>query len=411
MALTCKSGTFAANTSTGNQVVDTSTGVDGKAVLFYGHKITAAGNDTDLEFFIGAATAATERWTCWYESKDAAATSNASRRFDDTKCLAIYDANNGSPTANGEADFVSFGTGADAGKFTINWSDAPASAWIIHYLFLGGADLTNAKCGTFTCPNATGNQDITAVGFQPDFLMLSTVMATSDDATAPNNSIHAKIMVGFGTAANGGSLTFASEGNRPTWDCYRYQSTSRIYTGTDNQADDAAATLNSFLSNGFRLNWTLESGSGLSECFYLALKGGQYQVGSFTTQTGTGTFNVSSNFQGSGLIAMSTLSAAGTHTADASFSFGTASSSSARSGLGGDDTEGTEVADTRSSTSKIYENITAGTPTVNGEIDFVSFNTTDFTLDQTDADPSGQTVLFALFGSSPVSTRRVMVVS
>ena len=39
-----KVGSFAANTGTGDQVVDTGTGVEGKAVYFWGHKLTGDGN-------------------------------------------------------------------------------------------------------------------------------------------------------------------------------------------------------------------------------------------------------------------------------------------------------------------------------------------------------------------------------
>lgn len=403
MPITAKAGTFAAATSTGNQVVDTGTGVEGKVVLLFAHKVTAAGNDTDYELAFGCATSSTARWTVWGEMKDGLSQSQAGRRYDDTKCLIFYEANG--LTVNGEADFVSFGTGADAGKFTINWTDAPGGAYIIHYLFLGGADITNAKAGSFLYPTATGNQDVTDPGFQPDFVLLSSPFESGDAITAPGSAAHARHVFGMATSSSArATVAWGSENFRITYDNYRYQSNSRVFTEINNQADSDVADFVSFLSTGFRLNWsTLVSTANNTEVFYLAIQGCQAQVGSFSTQTGTGNFNVSTNFQGKAALFMSSLSANGTHTANAAFSLGVATSSTERSVIGGADDEASKTADGRSSTSLIYTNITSGTPTVNGEIDFVSFNSSNMTLNQTDADPSAQTVIFAVFGDAVVT--------
>ena len=403
MSITCKAGTFTANTVTGNQVVDTGTGVEGKVVLFFGHKVTAVDKDTDLELAFGCATSSSARWSAWSETKDALTTSQASRRYDDTKCLIFYEANG--PAVNGEADFVSFGAGVDAGKFTINWVDAPGGAYIVHYLFLGGADITNAKAGSFLYPTATGNQDVSDPGFQPDFVLLSSPLEAGDGAAAPSDGPHARGVFGMATSSSArGTVAWNSENNRTTYDNYRYQSTSRVFTEINNQADSDVADFVQFLSNGFRLNWTsLSSTAGNTEILYLAIKGCQAQVGSFTTQTSTGNFNVSTNFQGKAALFISSLSANGTHTANAGFSLGIATGASERSAIGGADDEATKTADTKSSTSLIYTNITSGTPTINGEMDFVSFNASNMTLNQTDADPSAQTVIFAVFGDAPVT--------
>jgi hypothetical protein len=397
MAFTCHVGSFAANTSTGSQTVDTGTGVQGKAVLFWGQKITAAGDAPNLDIFIGCATSSTEEWAVWAGGLDASAT-QAGRRFAiNNACIEIRDSG-ATSTANGRADFTSFGSGGSAGQFTINWSDAPTAAYIIHYMFLGGTDLTNAKAGSWAGPAAAGTQDITSVGFQPDFVM------TAGGQFLPNASdtVFASIVLGAATSSSARSCaTFLAESGAGTWDSYRYQSTSLFYNLVNDQSTYMAADFTSFLSNGFRLNWTtfVEDLSGGSD-FYLALKGGQYQVGTFTTQTGTGNFDVSTAFQGTGALFFSALSANATHTQHAKFSLGSASSSSARGALGLADNETTEFSDTRTSTSKIYENISAGTPTVDGEMDFVSFNASNMTLNQTDADASGLPVQFILFGST-----------
>ncbi len=399
-AYSVKVGQFTANTSTGNQEVDTGTGVTGKAVYFFGHKATTAGNVANAEFFHGAATSSSERWSTWMENEDAQATSDASYYYDDTKCISIYNTVATVPTINGNADFVSFGTGVNAGKFTINWVDAPAGAYIIYYMIWGGTDITNVKAGSFTLPAATGDQDISSVGFTPDFTLFSNPLSGSTDQPAPYGATHMEVNIGMATSSNQGAVSTKSEGNRATWDNYRYQNAAKVHVYSDNELDTNFASYSTGIANGFRLNWTAINGTGLSELFYLAFKGGNYQVGTFTTQTSTGQFSVNTNFRASGLLCLSAMTPDATHTANSKLTVGAASSSSDRGCVGLADDEAGEVADTRSSTSKIYENITAGTPTVNGEIDLVSFNATTMTLDQTDADPTGQVVIFAAFGAA-----------
>src|SRR5574341_2172246 len=193
MAFTAFTGSFAANTSTGNQTVDTGTGVQGQAIRFWGTKQTADGNAVNFSFFLGAATSSTQRWSVWYEELDAQATSRTRNYYIKTACIEIRDTptTNDPSTANGRADFVSFGTGGSAGQFTINWSDAPSAAYIINYTFFGGADITNAKAGSFVFP-ATGTppvtQDVTDPGFQPDWFELATIVGQTYDLAPPNET-------------------------------------------------------------------------------------------------------------------------------------------------------------------------------------------------------------------------------
>ena len=59
--------------------------------------------------------------------------------------------------------------------FSLNWTQHDGNAQTIHYIALGGSDITNVKAGDFQT-SGSPSVDYTTVGFQPDFLMfISTV--------------------------------------------------------------------------------------------------------------------------------------------------------------------------------------------------------------------------------------------
>jgi hypothetical protein len=67
----------------------------------------------------------------------------------------------------------------DPDGFTIRWTTNEARADIIHYIALGGTDITNAVASDFTMTTGSGTQDVTGLGFQPDFLMFLSVEHTT----------------------------------------------------------------------------------------------------------------------------------------------------------------------------------------------------------------------------------------
>jgi len=404
-AMQFRVGSFAANTSTGNQSI-TGVGFQPKAVFFWGNKQTADGNATDAELFIGAATSSTQRWALWQAAHNTSGTSNAHRIRENAACIEIRDLPSvptNASTANGRADFVSF----DSDGFTINWSDAPTAAYIIHYAVWGGTDITNAKAGIFSSATSSGNQTVTDPGFQPGFVLLAQISNTGELVANDTDVVHAQLILGL--AAGGGSYTLAAqtENNRTVFDNYRYQSSSRFYTTVDNQADVDAATFVGFTSTGWTMNWsTVPAGDPVH---YLALAGGQYAVGTYTTQTVTGTLNAvtSLSFDPVGMLNFSTFSTNSTHTAEAYYMIGGASSASARGVVENSSLENQNL-NQRLDRTRVYSYLTAGaTPTLNGDIDFVDFAPTSgkgFRLNQTDADPSAQQVGYVAFGSAPAAT-------
>src|SRR3989304_5741609 len=285
MALAYRTGTFAAATSPGDQVVDTGSGVDMKLLILYATLQAGTGFAAGESGFVSFSQSSTARICSAWASDDNVATNNAACSFQ-AETVRMF--SNGTPTVDAVANFVSFGTGANAGKFTINWSDAPASAWTIHYICLGGTDLTDVVITQHAASLATGNIDYTTVGVQGDCVMFLGIANT-----ALSSSLTGVRGVALGAATSSSARASFWGGGRDARTAAAYskhvQSGAHclVFSVANGNAHDADADFVQFLSNGFRLNWTnLAAGAYL---FYsIVLKGGSYDVSLFNSPTATG---------------------------------------------------------------------------------------------------------------------------
>jgi len=153
MALSTKAGSFALNTSTGNQSV-TGVGFQPEAIIFVGNNLTADGNAANATLILGFATSSTNRTTQSTRGFDGSNPTDASRSTVATKVVSLA---NSSDTIILDADFVSF----DADGFTINITTSDGVAYIMNYIALGGTDLTNSTILQFTTKTSTGSQAYT----------------------------------------------------------------------------------------------------------------------------------------------------------------------------------------------------------------------------------------------------------
>src|SRR3990170_1096808 len=182
MAFAFTQGSFVANTATGNQTIDTGSGETMKALILYGTLQTASGFAAGCYGFVGYCVSATQRY-CMSWAMDDAQTSTQNGSGMHALAINLFD-DGTTPTINGSADFVDFTTGG-AGRFTINWTNAPTSAWIIHYVCVGGTDITNAFVGQYAAKlTPTGNRDDTGVGFQGDLVLFAGVAQTATGVSA-----------------------------------------------------------------------------------------------------------------------------------------------------------------------------------------------------------------------------------
>jgi hypothetical protein len=278
---------YAPGATTGNQSV-TGVGFRPKAVIFFWASRNSPGFASSAAVGYGFATGAGSERAVNYLSDDNLApnANNASRWQWTNRCVVVTNTSASGATYH-EATFVSM----DADGFTLNWTKASiASAWIIHYMALGGPDITNATVGSFTPTAGTGSQSVSALGFQPEFLMF---MSIDSNAVGSKVATHGKVSLGFaadGTSITQAAITAATKG----------LSANAVTSGAESndsaiveKSDDTAAVtfegaVTSFDATGFTIDkLTHDAVDGpQTTVHYLALRGGRYKVG-WLTRPGT----------------------------------------------------------------------------------------------------------------------------
>ena len=170
MALSYVTGEFNIGLASGNITIDTGAGFEGKIIHFWWSGLTANGTGVNYKGGDGWAVSSTMRHCATLVGDDNLATTASRHGLRDNAC--IYFQQSGSSTNSVTVDFVSFGTGGDAGKFTLNRSATPFEDNLVKYEMFGGSEITNVFTGIFTGPAAgvTGNKAYTGVGFLANYL-------------------------------------------------------------------------------------------------------------------------------------------------------------------------------------------------------------------------------------------------
>jgi hypothetical protein len=293
--------------------------------------------------------------------------------FDNTKVWSLLSTG---PATVGTANIVSF----DVDGFTLNFTQA-TTARKLNYIALGGTDITNVKAGTFTGPadNVTGNLSTTGVGFKPD-LVLFNWTNRGPASTTP------LFLLSVGLGATDGTGQFCSyvgaNASSPIVTA-RYQRIDKCIGCADTSATTLQnqAGIVSLDSGGWTLNY--DTNSSQITGGYLAIKGIKAKVGSFTSNTSTGSQAVTgAGFQPKGLLLTSTDDVAST-TIDIECcnTYGAADSSTSRRTCCCD--EPNALATTNSSQYNSQTGIFAANSsatTLNAKADLTSFDANGFTL-------------------------------
>lgn len=388
-----KVGSLVQPTSTGNQSYS-GIGFQPKAILFFLNNLTGDGSEANAHLGIGAAISASNRAAVAVNSYDTFASSDTNRRHTNAACLTLFDQNQ---ITLCEADLVSF----DSDGFTLNWIIANATQRIINYLALGGDELTDVFLKQFNCPTTTGSQATTGVGFKPDAVILFTVLIST---TPPSVTQYSLPSFGFATqnldqaTVNGrGEPAISITNNEKT------QRTDNIIDVTNGGVSFARASITSFDSDGFTLNWTTAPTSARS-MWALCLKGGRYNVGAFNQKTSTGTDQINGiGFKPKALLLASFNNVATTSiVANQHMSIGIVSDQTNRGCIwyGDQDNIETSIADSDLDRTKVIKMMTEGTPTTNAAADLSSFDSDGFTIDWTTADATARQIVYLAFGSS-----------
>lgn len=262
--------TWAAAEATGAKTVS-GLAFQPKAVMFFSAITDTTGAyvaDTDLMF--GCSTSASEEWVI-HTSDNNVVTTTANARGRSASASIRGDIN-GANVIDFEADFTTF----TSDGFTVNLSNSPSVALVIHYLAIGGSDITNAKAGSMTIPTPTGAFSITDPGFQPSMALFAYTFA---DGTGMK----------FSLGITDGTTTLNAHVGNPNSNTvvasHSFQGVGALTGSATNAATlDMDTRFTAFTSTGFDLSNT--DGPGVSTtAFYLAIKGGVWKVGTETEGT------------------------------------------------------------------------------------------------------------------------------
>ena len=339
-------------------------------------------------------------------SQNGVTPSNASTRMAN-KVLTIVQ---WGETLVGEADLQSW----NDTNFVLNWTTNNATAYVIHYIVIGGSDVA-AKVLEWTTAAGTGNQAVTGIGFQPN----AVIHAHGTHAfTAALPSSVAGGGFGLGVMDADGDEWALSEltvDGVGTSDTQRGQQTdASIYTFNSGLAVQKKASWVSMNPDGFTLNFTNAGSAAAARMLSLALKGVNVKPGSFLKTTGTGPASQSIAGVGftPGLVLLASVQdlTRGAPVAQARFgigaSDGTTQGSSAFSDQNG---VGTTNVDAVDKTSKVFVKNNNTTATINAEADLSSLDADGFTLNWTTNDAVQTQILY--FSLAPLAETEVRLLS
>jgi hypothetical protein len=409
MALATKKGTFNCPTAVTNPFTVSGVGFQPLAVILWSAFNTAEGNGVRANSTFGIATGSTQRVTLAGCSDDAVAASNTGKTSRTT--AAFVGLSNGTPTVDCIADFVAF----TADGFQLNYSDAAGVAnQVVHYFAIGGTDLSNAFAGSWTIVRTTaGTEATTGVGFMPD-----AVLFFSATFAAPTTAVDDQISIGYAIRQTGeqGSIYWFDNDATTAIDLARYQnSTHCLALAAATAVTEGTATMSSFDSDGFTLNWDDPVSAASRVFYYLALKGGNYKGGVGTQPATNTTTTHTTGFQPKGTLVFGTDATADGQTSvngDRMFMFGASDRGSQGTPAEGvianvnrDDsaTAANAVAKKRHLTSATATMIkTSGTSIVTaGDASLTATSTNDFTLTWTGVDATQRQFFWLAFGDTP----------
>jgi hypothetical protein len=411
MALVTKKGVVSLPTSANsafNVVAATETW---KALILWSTLQTATGNAATANATFGFATSSTQRVTVAGVSDDALATSNTGKSARST--AAFVGLSNGTPTVDSLADFVQF----NADGFRLNVSD-PAAAGLtggVHYLLLGGADITNAKAGEhLIVRNTAGTEATTGVGFVPDIVFFLSASFTANPTGTDDQ-------VSIGYAINSpreqGAIYWFDNDGTTRMELARYQFSNHcLALANSTPVTSGTATISSFDSDGFTLDWDDPVPTASTYRFYyLALKGGNWKSGVGTEPTTNTTSNHTVGFQTKGTVFFGTEATTDEQTdvnGDRMFHFGASDRGSqgtpSQGGIANvnkDDsaTAANSIAKRRHSTTDAVTMVkTSGTsPAVCGDGNLSATSASDFTLTWTNTDATQRQFFWVAAGDTP----------
>jgi hypothetical protein len=404
-----KKGTWVIPSSITNPLTVSGVGFQPKAVIMYTCLATAEGNGSHANSTFGIATSSAQRATLAGMSDAAVSTSNTGKSTRSNAVLVGL--STGTPTVDSVTDFLAF----TSDGFTLNVSDAASLAsQIVHYVALGGTDLLNARVGTHAITRITaGTEATTGLGFRPDALLFF-----SGTFQAPVTGVDDQISIGYAIRSTGdqGSIYWFDNDAATAKDLARYQNSAHcLALAAATAATEATATISTWDSGGFTLNWDDPIAATPREFYYLALQGGVYEGGVATQPATNTTQTLSTGFPPKGSVFFGTdATADGQTTANGSrmFMFGASDR-----GTQGTPAQGTianlneDTSTTGTFANALKRHLTTAAITMikvvsnaislGGDASVTATSNTDLTLTWTNTDATQRQFFWLAFGDTP----------
>lgn len=301
-----------------------------------------------------------------------------------------------------ECDLTSF----DSDGFTLSWTTNDSNAYIIHYIALGGTDLS-AKALTYNVgSNVTGNLSVTGMGFKPVSLLNLNMNEGATSFPYNNPGASDQSVGGIGTMdGNGNQFAMAmfTTGDFTPSITRRQALTTRMANYCVNGASFYEASYVSMNSDGFTINRNVNSLGANVISTALGLAGIKAFVGTFAKSTGAAT--VSQSVTGVGFKPSAVLFLGAQQVASSSIQ------NSARIGIGATDgtaAQSSAISDTTavsgsgikavSVTSKCWTKVNNNTSTVDAQAGITSLDNDGFTLSWTTNDAVADQIGFLALG-------------
>jgi len=320
MGITVAVTRVACNTSTGTQDITTSDmgGLTPKAALLIASLAVTDGTAADgAGMYIGVTDGTTHKSYAG-EAQHGQAISNSLYDSYDT-LLNIWDG-----TAAGTIDGTAIYSAFITNGITIDWTDAPSSAWLLTVVLFGGTDLS-ANVGSVNLVTQDVGVDVTTVGFEADAVFAITYNTSTASSTA-------NFSIGLAHNDRAGGVTMRGvflrdRDNQATTDLNGgIRSDGIIFQGGNGTALLVYHDISSFDSSGFTVTPRHESAGnpGNYDVGYLALRFGagpavSSKVYTLSTPTSTGSStDTGAGFEPQAVIYLPTLhTAVDTNASDA----------------------------------------------------------------------------------------------
>lgn len=413
MAISIFTGTFQTGTgaiSSTQDITPAGCTISGSSVIFFFYNGRTESTDTigRASYFrgVGYAISSTNRRASCSQGTDATATNDGGTRYTDAGCIVSVVLES---TEDGRIDFDSW---LSNGARLIVDDVMPASRTVGYMLVTG---LDNVGALSWQDQGATGNFNVTGLGFNPPAGSASIYVAPGLDVAAPASRNGAsKLSLGFAVSSTKQAVWSGveDEGSATT------DSDSYCIDGVEviaNHSSSAGTTVSSrvgfvsYTTDGITLN-QIEVPTTIEYNWAVVMSGGSWDVQSITTRTdGNDITTASLGFTPAGVLAISAFKAEhvqDTATVHQTMSIGAATSASNRWAISLMDEDG--LADTEITTGvefdAIYQSISTASAT-EGLMDVKTWGSDTITFVMDDTDPSAKFVPLLIGGNVAAATK------